>query len=167
MSRNAPALALFLLAAALLACCCQQSHTPPEAGGDILAVVGDVTITSETIRKELELIPPYQRASFETLEGQRVLLDHLIERELLLQAASDAGLEDDSFVVAQVDRAMEQVETTRQRALIQAYYEREVVGSVEIPDEEILDYYNDHTGDIYHRDEQVRVSHVLLDDILG
>ncbi|MBN1433571.1 peptidyl-prolyl cis-trans isomerase [Candidatus Fermentibacterales bacterium] len=165
MTRNAAFKALSLpLAGLALLCSCQQSHRPEQPEGDILAVVGDVEITTETIRQELELIPPYQRASFETLEGRRVLLDHLIERELLLQAATDAGLESDSFVVAQVERAMEQVETTRKRALIQAFYEREVVDRVEIPEEEILAYYNDHVDDIYHQDRQYKVAHILLED---
>jgi peptidyl-prolyl cis-trans isomerase C len=127
----------------------------------VLATVGDVQITMETLKRELDLIPPYQRASFETPEGQRILLDHLVERELLLQAAEEAGLESDSFVVAQVELAMQQVEITRQRALIQAYYENEVVNSVTVPDSEIVAYYNEHTGDIYFRSAQVRASMIL------
>lgn len=142
---------------------CQQSYKPEESGDDIvLAEVGDVTITKQTIQDELDLIPPYQRATFETPEGQRVLLDHLIERELLLQAARDAGLEEDSFVVAQVEMAMQQVEATKARALITAFYEKEVVEGVEIPEEEILEYYNDHIEDIYHMDRQANVSHILV-----
>ena len=167
MRRELSLLGLILVAASLPVTGCQQSHRPEEPEGDVLAVVGDVSITSETIRQELELIPPYQRASFETLEGQRVLLDHLIERELLVQAATDAGLEEDSFVVAQVEMAMEQVETTRQRALIQAFYESEVVEKVDVPESEILDYYNEHLEDIYHQDRQVNVSHILLEDMPG
>lgn len=130
----------------------------------VLATVGDVRITMETLRRELDLIPPYQRASFETPEGQRILLDHLVERELLLQAAEEAGLDSDSFVVAQVELAMQQVEITRQRALIQAYYENEVVNSVTVPDSVIIAYYNEHTGDIYFRSAQVRASMILADD---
>lgn len=127
----------------------------------VLATVGDVEITMQTLRQELDLIPPYQRASFETPEGQRVLLDHLVERELLLQAAEEAGLESDSFVQAQVELAMQQVEITRQRALIQVFYENNVVNSVVVPDSEITAYYEQHTGDIYFRSAQVHAYMIL------
>lgn len=127
----------------------------------VLATVGDVEITMETLRRELELIPPYQRASFETPEGQRVLLDHLVERELLLQAAEDAGLASDSFVQAQVEQAMQQVEFTRQRALIQAYYENEVVEKVTVPDSAVTAYYEEHKDDLYYQTAQVRCSMIL------
>ncbi|MDM7992859.1 MAG: peptidyl-prolyl cis-trans isomerase [Candidatus Fermentibacter sp.] len=127
----------------------------------VLATVGDVEITMQTLRQELDLIPPYQRASFETPEGQRVLLDHLVERELLLQAAEEAGLESDSFVQAQVELAMQQVELTRQRALIQVFYENNVVNSVVVPDSEIIAYYEQHTGDIYFRSAQVHAYMIL------
>lgn len=151
-------------AAALLALAgCGTSQTSPGSSDSIvvLATVGDVEITNVTIRNELELIPPYQRASFETPEGQRTLLDHLVERELLLQAAEDAGLEEDSTVQAQVQQAMLQVEYARQRALITAFYEQKVVTAVTIPDSTILAYYNEHTSDIYFQPAQVMVSMIL------
>jgi peptidyl-prolyl cis-trans isomerase C len=142
---------------------CRSAQTTP-GGPDttaVLATVGNVNITMQTLRTEMEMIPPYQRAAFETPEGMRTLLDHLVERELLLQAAQDAGLESDSFVMAQVELAMQQVEYTRQRALIQAYYENNVVGSVVIPDSEVVAYYNEHAGDIYYQSRQVRTSMIL------
>jgi peptidyl-prolyl cis-trans isomerase C len=151
-------------AAALLAMAgCGTSQTSPGSSDSIvvLATVGDVEITNVTIRNELELIPPYQRASFETPEGQRTLLDHLVERELLLQAAEDAGLEEDSTVQAQVQQAMLQVEYARQRALITAFYEQKVVTAVTIPDSTILAYYNEHTSDIYFQPAQVMASMIL------
>jgi len=145
---------------------CGSSQTSPGASDStvVLATVGDVQITTQTIRQELDMIPPYQRASFETPEGQRVLLDHLIERELLLQAAEDAGLEQDSTVQAQVELAMQQVEFARQRALITVYYEQLVVDQVQIPDSAVTAYYNQHVGDIYHQPAQVKASMILTAD---
>lgn len=143
--------------------------TQDSAGGStdsdssiVLARIGDVVITEQMINDELIMIPPYQRPSFETPEGKRMLLNHIVERELLLIAATDLGLEEDSFVIAQVEQAMQQVETTRQRALIQTYYQQEVVDAVVIPDESILEYYNEHTVDIYFQEAQVKASHILF-----
>jgi len=84
---------------------CGTSQTNPGSSDSVvvLATVGDVEITNITIRNELEMIPPTSRQLRDS-EGQRTLLDHLVERELLLQAAEDAGLEDDSTVQAQSSR---------------------------------------------------------------
>jgi parvulin-like peptidyl-prolyl isomerase len=156
----------FLLCAAAVTLAlagCGTSQTSPGSSDSVvvLATVGDVEITNVTIRNELELIPPYQRASFETPEGQRTLLDHLIERELLIQAAEDAGLESDSTVQAQVQQAMLQVEYARQRALITVFYEKNVVSAVTVPDSAVQAYYDQHTGDIYFQPSQVKASMIL------
>jgi len=157
---------LFSVLAFLLMSAC---GTQERAGGDeadtslVYATVGDVRITENMINEELNLIPPYQRSSFETPEGKRMLLDHIIERELLLAEAENLGMEEDSFVVAQVELAMQQVEATRDRALIQTYYQQQVVDAVLVPEEEVLAYYNDHMDDIYHQEAQIKVSHVLLE----
>ncbi len=150
----------------MLACGAQSAGQAGDEAPEenVLATVGDSVITAETIQGELEKIPPYQRANFETPEGRRILLDHLVERQLLLQAAIDAGLEEDSFVVAQVEEAMRQMEAARQRALTQTYYENMVVDAVEIPEDTIVAYYEDHIDDIYHRDAQVKIAHILAED---
>ena len=128
----------------------------------VYATVGDVDITENMINEELDLIPPYQRSSFESPEGKRLLLNHIIERELLLQEAEKLGLEEDSFVIAQVELAMQQVEATRDRALVQTFYQQQVVDQVVVPEEEIQAYYEDHLDDIYHQEPQVKVSQILL-----
>ncbi len=128
----------------------------------VLANVGEVEITEDMLNAELEMIPPYQRASFETTEGKRLLVNHIIERELLLLEALSLGMEEDSFVIAQVDLAMQQVDAARDRAMLQTYYQQQVVDAIVIPEEDILAYYNDHLDDIYYQEPQVKVSHVLV-----
>ncbi len=128
----------------------------------VLATVDDTQITEQMLNDELEMIPPYQRASFETPEGKRLLLNHILERELLLTAAIDLGLEEDSFVTAQVELAMQQVEIAKERALIQTFYQQEVVDAIAIPEERVLDYYNEHSLDIYRQEAQVKTSQILL-----
>ncbi len=157
-------IAAFLM---LIAASCVTTGTQADAAQDtskIYATVGDVKITEDMIKEELELIPPYQRSSFESPEGKRLLLDHIIERELLLQEAEKRGLEKDSFVIAQVELAMKQVETAKDRAMLQSYYEQYVVDQVTVPEDEILEYYEEHKDDIYHQEKQLLVSHILLTD---
>lgn len=149
----------------LLAGACGTQERVGSADADtskVLATVGDVQITQNMLDEEMEMIPPYQRATFESPSGRRLLLDHLIERELLVQKAQSLGLEEDSFVVAQVELAMQQVDATRERAMIQTFYQNEVVDRVEVPEEDIQAYYDEHLDDIYHQEPQVKVSHILL-----
>ncbi len=152
-----------VLMIAVVGCGTQESAGGGEADTSMVyATVGDVNITENMINDELNMIPPYQRSSFESPEGKRLLLNHLIERELLLQDAEKLGLESDSFVVAQVELAMQQVQTTKERALIQTYYQQNVVDQVTVPEEDIQSYYEEHADDIYHQEAQVQVSHILL-----
>ncbi len=153
------------ISAVLVIGACGTQGTPDSNTTDssrVLATVNDAQITEQMLKDELEMIPPYQRASFETPEGRRLLLNHIVERELLLTAAIDLELEEDSFVIAQVELAMQQVKIAKERALIQTFYQQEVVDAIAIPDERILDYYNEHSGDIYRQEAQVKVSQVLL-----
>lgn len=129
-----------------------------EPDAQVLATVGDSTITREEIESAIASIPYYQREAYDTVEGRQILLGSLIEQELLAQAATGAGMEQDSFVTAQVEMAMEQADMARKSALIQEYYNRFVVEAVQVPEERILEYYNSHSGDIYHRDAQTRFS---------
>jgi hypothetical protein len=129
-----------------------------EPDAQVLATVGDSTITREEIESAIASIPYYQREAYDTVEGRQIPWESLIEQELLAQAATGAGMEQDSFVTAQVEMAMEQADMARKSALIQEYYNRFVVEAVQVPEERILGYYNSHSGDIYHRDAQTRFS---------
>jgi peptidyl-prolyl cis-trans isomerase C len=129
----------------------------------VYAVIGENPITEETILTELEAIPPYQRASYETPEGKQLILGSMIERELMRLASLDAGLDEDSSVVAQVAEAQRQVEETMKGALIQAYYQQFVVETTVVPEEAVIAYYESHTGDIYRQDPQIRVSIIVTE----
>jgi parvulin-like peptidyl-prolyl isomerase len=153
-----------ILAVLVLGACGTQgtSDNNTTDSSRVLATVDDTQITEQMLKDELDMIPPYQRASFETPEGRRLLLNHIVERELLLTAAIDLELEEDSFVIAQVELAMQQVKIAKERALIQTFYQQEVVDAIVIPDDKILEYYNEHSGDIYRQEAQVKVSQILL-----
>ncbi|MCK5064479.1 MAG: hypothetical protein KAQ97_04315, partial [Candidatus Fermentibacteraceae bacterium] len=156
---------LTILAILVLGACGTQGSSDNNIATDssrVLASVDDIQITEQMLRDELEMIPPYQRVSFETPEGRRLLLNHIVERELLLTAAIDLGLEEDSLVTAQVELAMQQVEIAKERALIQTFYQQEVVDAIVVPEARVLDYYNEHTVDIYRQEAQVKTSQILI-----
>lgn len=134
-----------------------------EPDAQVLATVGSASITREDLEQAIEAIPYYQREAYDTAEGRQILLGNLIEQELLTAAAAGLGMEQDSFVVAQVEMAMEQADATLKSALIQEYYNRFVVAAAPVPEDRITGYYNSHTGDIYHRSAQTRFSVVVTE----
>lgn len=136
-------------------------HEEPVDG--VYALIGDDPITEEDILGELEAIPPYQRATYETLEGKLLIANSMLERELMRIAAVEEGFDSDSSVVAQVEQAEKQAEETLKGALIQAYYQQYVVEAAPVPEERVVAYYEEHTGDIYRQDPQVRVSVILTE----
>ncbi len=136
-------------------------HDTPVDG--VYAVIDETSITEEEILAELEAIPPYQRASYETPEGKQLILDSMIERELIRLASIEAGLDQDSSVVAQVEQALKQVEETMKGALIQEYYQRYIVETAQVSEDDILAYYNQHTGDVYRQFAQIQVSAIVTD----
>ncbi|MEA3266601.1 MAG: peptidylprolyl isomerase, partial [Candidatus Fermentibacteria bacterium] len=136
-------------------------HDTPVNG--VYALIDETSITEEEILAELEAIPPYQRASYETPEGKQLILDSMIERELIRLASIEAGLDQDSSVVAQVEEALKQVDETMKGALIQEYYQRYIVETAQVSEEDILAYYNQHTGDVYRQYAQIQVSAIVTD----
>ncbi len=134
-----------------------------EPDAPVLASVGSVSITREDLEEALQAIPYYQREAYDTAEGRQILLGNMIEQELLTAAAQGLGMEQDSFVVAQVEMAREQADATLKSALIQEYYNRFVVAAAPVPEARISEYYNSHTGDIYHRNAQTRFSVVVTE----
>ncbi len=136
-------------------------HETPVDG--VYAVLGETTITETDILAELESIPPYQRESYETPEGKQLILDSMIERELINLASIEAGLDQDSSVVAQVTEAEKQVEETMKGALIQEYYQRYIVETAEVAENDIIEYYEAHTGDIYAQFAQVQVAAIVTE----
>ncbi len=134
-------------------------NDPP--ADSVYAVINDTPITEEDILAELEVIPPYQRASYETPEGKQLILDSIIERELIRLASLEAGMDQDSSVIAQVEQAEKQIEDTRQGALIQEYYQRYIVDTAEVSEDDIVAYYEQHAGDIYHQYAQIQVSAIV------
>lgn len=129
----------------------------------IYALIGGNSITDEEVMNELEAIPPYQRSTYETPEGKALIVNSMVERELMRLASVAEGLDNDSSVVAQVEQAEKQADETFQAALIQTYYQRFVVDATVVPEDRIVAYYNEHTGDIYRQDPQVRISILVTD----
>lgn len=110
----------------------------------VIARVGNVEFTAAEVDRRLAELPPYVQQQFAGLEGKKEFLDRLIEEEVMFQAARQAGYETNPDVT----RA---VEAIKRRTMIQAYYADAIEKAVEVPEEDVVAYYNEHDEQFQRR----------------
>jgi peptidyl-prolyl cis-trans isomerase C len=140
--------ALLAVAAALLLSGCGR-----KGRGRVIARVGSVEFTVAELDRRLAELPPYVQQQFSGLEGKKAFLDRLIEEEVIFQAARQAGYETDP----DLKRTLEAV---KRRTMIQKYYSEDIEGAVEVPEEEIVAYYDEHDEQFQKR-ARVKFRHVM------
>ena len=132
----------------------QNGLTKAQAS-EVLAKVGDRTITVGEFADRLASQSPYLRARFESPERRKEFLDNLIRFELLVYEAKRRGYEDKP-----------EIKRARRNAMIQQMVKQEIdapLEGAEIADEEIKAIY-DANPDEYNRPAQVRASHIFIED---
>jgi peptidyl-prolyl cis-trans isomerase C len=161
-------LAVGSLAVVLALGACSKSHTEaaapaeattanggltPEQSAQVLARVGDHTITLGDYATALEHMSRFDRMRYQAPERRKELLHEMIDVVLLADEARDKGYDKDPLVEQEI-----------REVLRDAYFEkaREAAPSpAEIPDQEVRAYYDAHKAD-YHDPERRRVSAIVL-----
>jgi peptidyl-prolyl cis-trans isomerase C len=126
-----------------------------EQARQVLAKVGDTTITVGEFAERLAEQSPYLRARYNSPERRREFLDNLIRFELLALEASKR----DYDKLPEVDRTRKQVMVQQ---MMKELFEDNIQLS-DVTDEEIRAYY-EANRDEFHKPEQVRASHILMKD---
>lgn len=122
---------------------------------EVLAKVGDRTITVGEFADRLASQSPYLRARFESPERRKEFLDNLVRFELLVYEAERRGYADKP----EITRA-------RRTAMIQQLVKKEVdepLGALEITDEEVQAVYDANPTE-FDRPAKVRASHIFIKD---
>ena len=158
MIKNAQSIAAVVLAAASLVACGQPSQEKAEGAakkkaGDVVASLGDITITVDELKARMEEQAPFIRARYDTAERKREFLDNMIRFELLANEAKKRGLEDDP----EVQQAMKK--TMVQKLMRAEFDDSKDVG--EIPESELRAFYDSNLTD-YVKPERARISHVFF-----
>lgn len=159
-----------LLAAALSGCdACSTSTPPPTAAADagarggltpeqasqVLARVGERTITLGDYAAALERMDPFERMRYQTDDRRQALLDEMINVELLAREAERRGL----------DRSPETIELVRQfqRDEVLARLRASLPGPRELPEADVSRYYQEHRAEL-SEPELRRAAEIVLDD---
>ena len=155
-----------LIALLVLASCTKESAEPaaeewPKHGlteaqaSEVLAKVGDRTITVGEFADRLGSQSPYLQARFESPERRKEFLDNLVRYELLVYEAKRRGYMDDP-----------EVQRARRRVMVQELIEQEVEEPLErdpVSEEQVQAAYEANPTE-FDRPKQMRASHILIAD---
>jgi len=133
-----------------------QAPAPPGSTGEVLARIGDISITTADLEQEIADIPVYMQTKFKTKSGKIELLNKMVENELLARAAVDAGLDKDPAI-------MRKIEDSRKKILQNEYYRTHMKDRVGVPDEKIKAYYETNK-DKYKTKARARVRMIVFSD---
>jgi len=150
--------------AAAAACVIALAGCGPKGGGEatkeskptgaVLAEVGGTSITVDSFKKEMENLPPYLKPMTETAEGKKEMLETMVIRELIIQEAAKAGLENTPAV-------KEKLEELKKRLIVEAYLKQKVEEQSKVGDEELQKFYNENR-EKFKTGDQVKASHILV-----
>jgi len=122
----------------------------------VVARVGDIQIHQSDIDLKINEIPPYARAKFKTVDGQKTLLDRIVKTKVLTKAAIDEGYPEKADVKRQLQDARE--------GLLSSIYFQENMSVGPMPSEkEMLKYYEDHKEEQFKTDASVEARQIVVD----
>ena len=131
----------------------QNSLLTAEQRKIVVAQIGDHVITLGDLEARLGLEPPVVRSQYVSLQKRKDFLQKLVQFEVLAAEAKRQGLDQDPEVVEAMKQAMI-------RKYLMDVGKTEVRGD-EVAEVDLKAYYDSNPG-LYHKSEQVEVSHILV-----
>lgn len=119
-----------------------------------VAKVGNKTITQADMQARMDEMPPFMKQQLASPDGQKRLMDALVEEELVYREASAMGLD-------KSDEYKKEIERTRRDMLIRQYYEKVVEAKSTPTEAEIQEYYNANPKE-FAVAENVTARHILV-----
>ena len=114
--------------------------------GEIIAKIGDKTITQGDLDFEIKQLPPYIQSQINTRDKKIEFLQQYIAEELLYDSAKRKGLENDKEVLAGTFRA-------KKRLMAQKILGKELEGKIDIKEADVELYYKANKEKYVEKDE--------------
>ena len=122
----------------------------------VAARVGDEKIMKEDVEKIFEQLPPNQQGDYKGKRGKADFVDKLIEEEIIYQEAIALELQDEAEVLKRLKIAERQI-------LINEYFSRQILDKIEVSEEDIKQYYDEHQEEFLTRGI-INAQHVFTSD---
>jgi peptidyl-prolyl cis-trans isomerase C len=133
----------------------QPKSLTPEQANQVLAKVGDKTITLGDYVAALEHMDQFDRLRYQSVERRKELLDEMINVELLAQEATAKGYDKDPLAQQELRAIL------RDSMLAEA--RKGVPAPADVPEPEVRAWFEAHRAD-YKDPERRRVSVIVLKD---
>lgn len=147
------------LTALLFICSCSTDEGGElQVKQDLAARVGDAKITKRAVEERYERIPDLQKKDFSGLEGKAKLTDMMIDEQLLVEEARARKIHRNAEVRKMIENAERSI-------LMSQYYNREIVGRIEISEEDIQAYYDSHAEEFFTK-AVLRAQYIFSKDSL-
>ena len=130
----------------------------------ILAKVGQKEISNLDVQSAIQGLDPFQAQQFQTEEGQKYVLDDLVNQELLYTYAKDNKIDQEEDFRNEIKRVEENV--------LKQYVINKILTSVKLTEEEKKAFYEAQKQS-FSKPETASAKHILVDsedkanDILG
>ena len=133
----------------------QPKSLTPEQAKQVLARVGDKTITLGDYVAALEHMDQFDRLRYQSVERRKELLDEMINVELLAQEATAKGYDKDPL-------AQQELRAILRDAML-AEARKGVPAPADVPESEVRAWFDAHRAE-YKDPERRRVSVIVLND---
>ena len=143
-----------LMMALLYSCSGDKDGLQVNAG--VAARVGDEKIMKDYVDEIFEQLPPNQQNDFKGKRGKADFVDKLIEEELIYQEALSLELQYGEEVKQKLRQAERNI-------LITEYFNRQILDKIDVSEEQIQKYYDDHQEEFVTR-AIIHAQHVFTTD---
>jgi peptidyl-prolyl cis-trans isomerase C len=147
---------IVLVVLPLLLFSCSERKGELEIKTDLAARIGDIEITKAEVEQRFEQLPSSQKSDFKGKRGKADFVDKLIEEEIVYQEAIKKDLQHVPEIKSRLRKAEKGI-------LVFEYYNREILGEIDVSEEEIKEYYNDNLLEFTTR-AIIRAQHIFTTD---
>ncbi|MBU8921918.1 MAG: peptidyl-prolyl cis-trans isomerase [Bacteroidales bacterium] len=131
---------IMLASLVFIAFSCGEKENKIEINQGVAIRIGNKKITDAEIDEKFDLLPDNQKNNFKGPSGRARFVNLIINDELFYLEAKNRNLRNDPIVKAEL-------EAVERRILIGAFYAKEIVEKIEIPDKEVESYYDSHSDE--------------------
>jgi Parvulin-like peptidyl-prolyl isomerase len=119
----------------------------------VLAKVGDTEITQTDVQFVINNLDPNTRQQFNSEDGQKRVVEELVNQELFYLDAMKNGIDNDEDFVKQLEKA--------KADLLKQYYITKLLSKADVDDVEIFNFYGQNR-EMFVDKEEVRARHILV-----
>lgn len=123
---------------------------------EVLAMVGEREITSESVDALLQSLNPQTAAQFNSEEGRKTLVNELVNQELLYLDAIDNKYDEDQEYLQGIEKM--------KASMLKQYAMNKLLGDIIVTENEVVNYYVSNKSQ-FNTPPSVKASHILVDNL--